>query len=68
LRRNFLLKQVVEGKIEVMGRRVRRRKQTLYDLKEIRRQWRLKKEALDRSHCRTRFGGGHEPVVRQTTE
>jgi len=68
LHRNFLLKQVLEGKlegrIEVMGRRVRRSKQILYDLKEIRRHWKLKKEALDRSICRTRFGGGHGPVVR----
>ena len=50
-----------------MGRRVRRRKQILYELKEIRRYWKLKKEVLDRSLCRTRFGRGHGPVVRQTT-
>jgi hypothetical protein len=38
LRRNFLLKQVIEGKLEgridVTGRRGRRRKQLLDDLKE----------------------------------
>jgi len=67
LRRNCLLKQVVEGKIEgriqVMGRGARRRKQILHDLKERRRYWKLRKEALDRSLCRTRFGAGHGPVV-----
>jgi hypothetical protein len=28
----------------------------------------LKKEALDRTMWRNRFGGGFEPVVRQNTE
>jgi hypothetical protein len=40
LRRNCLLKHVIEGKMEerikVMGRRERRRKQQLDDLKEMR--------------------------------
>jgi hypothetical protein len=40
LRRNCLLKQVIEGKLEgrmeVTGRRGRRRKQLLYDFKEKR--------------------------------
>jgi hypothetical protein len=56
LRRNCLLKQVIEGKIkgriEVMGRRGRRRKQLLDDLKEKRRYWKLKEEALDRNPWR----------------
>jgi hypothetical protein len=30
--------------------------------------WKLKEEALDRTHWRTRFGRGYGPVVRQTTE
>jgi hypothetical protein len=34
LRRNCLLKQFIEGKIDVMGRRRRRREQLLNDLKE----------------------------------
>jgi len=34
LRRNFILKHVVEGKKEGTGRRGRSRKQLLYDLKE----------------------------------
>jgi len=36
LRRNCLLQQVIEGKVEVMGRRGRRRKKLLHDLKEKR--------------------------------
>jgi hypothetical protein len=52
LRRNCLLKHVIkgklEGRIEITGRRGRRRKQLLYELKEKRRYWKLKEEALDR--------------------
>jgi hypothetical protein len=72
LRRNCLLKQVIEGKsegrIEMTGRRGRRRKQLLDDLKVKRRYWKLKEEALDRTLWRSRFGRGYGPVVRQTTE
>jgi hypothetical protein len=35
-----------EGWIEVTGRRGRRRKQLLHDLKKKRRYWKLKEEAL----------------------
>jgi hypothetical protein len=70
LRRNCLLKHVTEGKlegrIEMTGRRGRRCKQVLDDLKEKRRYWKLKVEALDRTLWRTRFGRGYGPVVRQT--
>jgi hypothetical protein len=59
LRRNCLLKHVIEGKIEgrieMTERRGRRRKQILDDLKEKRRYWKLNKEALDRTLWRTRF-------------
>jgi hypothetical protein len=62
---------VIEGKleerIETTGRRGRRRKQLLDDLKEKKRYWKLKEEALDRTVWRTRFGRGYGPVVRQTT-
>jgi hypothetical protein len=72
LRRNCLLKHVIEGKlegrIEVMGIRGRRRKQLLDDRKEKRRYWKLKEEAIDRTLCRTRFGRGYGPVVRDTAE
>jgi hypothetical protein len=53
---------VIEGKlerrIEITGRRERRRKQLLDDLKEKRRYWKLKEEALDRTLWRTLFGRG----------
>jgi hypothetical protein len=52
----------------MMGRRGRRRKQLLDDLKKKRGYWKLKEEALDRSQWRSRFGRGCGPVVRQTTE
>jgi hypothetical protein len=42
-------------------------KQLLDDLKEKRRYWKLKEEAIDRT-WRTRFGRGYGPVIRQTTE
>jgi hypothetical protein len=69
LRGNCLLKHVIEGTIEgMMGRRRIRRKQLLDDVKERRRYWKLKEEALDHTLWRTRFGRGYGPVVRQTTE
>jgi hypothetical protein len=49
-------------------RRGRRSKQLLDDLKEKRRYFKLKEEALDRTLWRTRFGRSYGPVVRQTTE
>jgi hypothetical protein len=53
LRRNCPLKHVIEGKlegrIEVTGRRGRRRKQLLDDLKEKGIYWKLKEEALART-------------------
>ena len=62
LRRNCLLKHVIEGKInrgiEVTGRRGRRRRKLLDDLKERRRYSHLKEEALDRTMWRARFGRG----------
>jgi hypothetical protein len=72
LRRNCLLNHVIEGKLEgrmeMTGRRERRRMQVLDDLKEKRRYWKLKEEALARTLWRTLFGRGYGPVVRQTTE
>jgi hypothetical protein len=53
LLKNCLLKHVIEGKmegrIEVTGRQVRRRKQLLDDLNETRGYLKLKEEALDRT-------------------
>jgi hypothetical protein len=70
LRRNCLLKRVIEenieGRIEVTGRQRRRRKQLLDSLKETIEYWKLKEEALDRTLWRTRFGRGCGPAVRRT--
>jgi len=72
LRRNCLLKKVIEGKIkgelEVARRRGRRRRKLLDDLKDRRGYSHLKEEALDGTMWRNRFGGGFGPVVRQNTE
>jgi hypothetical protein len=68
LRRNCLLKDVIEGKIEGMieekGRQGRRRKLLLDDLKEEKGYQNLKDTALDRTLRRTCFGSGYGPVVR----
>ena len=48
------------------GRRGRRRKKLLDDLKKRRRYSHLKEEALDRSKWKARFGRGFGPIVRQT--
>jgi hypothetical protein len=67
LRENRLLKHVVKekikGNVDVSGRRGRRRKQLLDNLKERMGYNMLKEEALDRPH----FGRGCGPVVRQKT-
>jgi len=69
---NCLLKHVIEGKIEsrveVTGRRERRLKQLLDDLKEKRGSWKFKEETLDRILWGTRFGRGYRSVARQTNE
>jgi replicative superfamily II helicase len=61
LRRNCLLKHVIEvkleGRIEVKGRRGRRRKQLLDDLKKE------KILKIDSTVWRTRFGRGYRPVI-----
>ena len=70
--RNCLLKHIIEGKIEgrieVTGRRERRHKQVVEDLRETRRYWKLKEETLAHTLWKTRFGRDYGPVVRQTTE
>jgi hypothetical protein len=72
LRRNCLLQQVIKGKIEggieVTGRRGRRRRKLLDNLKERRGYSPLKEEVLYRTSWRARFGRGFGPVVRQTTK
>ena len=68
LRRNCLLKQVIEGKIKGEMEVARRRKKLLDDHKDRRGYSHLKEEALDSTMWRNRFGGGFGPVVRQITE
>jgi hypothetical protein len=72
LRRNCLLKEVIEGKIkgriEVSRRRGRRRKKLLDDLGDRRGYSNLMEEALDRIKWRNRFGRGCGPVVWQITD
>ena len=69
LHKNCLLKHVIkgkiEGRIEVTGRRGRRRMQLLDNFKEKRRYFKLKEEALDRTLRRTRVGRSYGPVVKQ---
>jgi hypothetical protein len=71
LRRNCLLRQVIEGKI-IRGREVKRRRRRhrklLDDLKERRGYSHLKDEALVRSVWRAGFGRGFGTLVRQTAE
>jgi hypothetical protein len=52
----------------VTGRRGRRSRKLLDDLKERRGYSHLKEEALDRTMWRDGFGRGIGPVVRQTAE
>jgi hypothetical protein len=72
LRRNCLLEQFTEGKIqgrtEVTRRQGRRSRKLLDDLKESRGYSHLKEKALDRTMWRARFGRGFGPVVRQTAK
>ena len=72
LRRNCLLKQVMEGKMKgemaVTRRRGRKRKNLLDDLKERTGYSHFKEEALDRAMWRNRFRGGFGPFVRQNIE
>jgi hypothetical protein len=72
LRRNCLLQRVIEGKItggiEVTGRRGRRHRKLLDDLKERRGYSHLKEESLDCTMWRACFGRGFGPVVRQTAK
>jgi hypothetical protein len=72
LLRHCLLRQVIEGKIkggiEVTGRRGRRCRKLLDDLKKRRGYSYLNEEALDRTMWIAHFGRDFGPVVRQTTK
>jgi hypothetical protein len=72
LRRNCFLQEVIEGKIkgaiEGTGRRGRRCRKLLDELKERRGKSHLKEDALDRTMWRARFGRDFGPVVKQTAK
>ena len=67
--RNCHLKHVIEGRIEgrkeESGRQGRRGRQLLDVVKEKRRYWKSKEEALDRTMWRTVFGRDCGPVAMQ---
>ena len=62
------MKKKIEGIVEATGRRVRRCKQLLDNLKGKRSYSQLKKETLGCTQWRTGFGRGCGPDVRQTAE
>jgi hypothetical protein len=70
-RRKCLLKHVIErkieGRIEVTGRRGIILKQLLNDLKKKRGYWKMIKETLECTVCRTGFGRGYGPLLRLWT-
>jgi len=72
LRRNCLPQRVIEGKIkggiEVTGRRGRKRRKLLDDLKERRGYSQLKEEAQNRTMWRAGFGRGFGPVISQNAK
>jgi hypothetical protein len=61
-------RKIKGGGIEVTGRRGRRCRKLLDDLKERRGYSHLKEEALDRTIWRAPFRRGFGPVVRQTAK
>jgi hypothetical protein len=62
----FCVEIAFNNRLEVTERRGRRHRKLLDDLKERRVYLHLKKEALDRTKWRARFGTGFGPVARQT--
>jgi hypothetical protein len=66
--RDCILKHIIEDGIEETLRREGRSKQLLDAIKEKRGCWKLKKNALDCTLWRTRFGRGCGSVVKQSTK
>jgi len=62
------MERKIKEEKEVTGRRGRRRRKLLDDLKERRGYSYLKEEAPDRTMWRARFGRDFGPVVRQTAK
>jgi hypothetical protein len=71
LRRNCLLKHIIEGKLEevleLTGRQGIISKRLLGDLEETTAYCKFKEQTLDRNVSKTCFGRLKGPVVRQTT-
>ena len=67
LRRNSLLKDVIEGMTQRRRRRGKRRKQLLDGIEEYNRYWNLNAEPPGRPLWRARLGRSNGPVERQTT-
>ena len=63
--RNYVTEGRVKGRIKVVGRQWKRRKQLLHNLQERRWSCNLKDGAPDRTRLWTRFGRGYGPVSRQ---
>ena len=72
MRRNCLIKDVIErkieGRVEMRGKSGRRGKQLPNDVKVKGGYRNLKDEELEHTLWRIRFGRGYGPVVRQTTD
>ena len=60
------LQHIIEEKIEGTGRRGRRRKWLLSDLKATKRYWKLKQETLYHTVWRSLFRTDYAALVRQT--
>jgi hypothetical protein len=65
---NRVIEVKINGGIKVTGRRGRRLRKLLDELKERRGYSHLKEEALDRTVWRAGFGRGFGPAVRQTAK
>jgi len=61
-----IIHENIEGRKEATRRRGRRRKQLLYDLKEMIGYWELKEAALYHPLKGNRYGRGYGPVRRAT--
>ena len=64
--RNYLLKHLIEVKVEGKLRREGRLKRLLDGHKERKSYWNWRQKALERTLWRTRFGRSYGPVVRET--
>jgi hypothetical protein len=70
LRSNYLLEHVIKEKVkkEVKGRRGRRPKKLVDDVKDRIEYFKFAEKALYRPLWRTGFGRGYGPLIWQTTD